>query len=80
MSLRGWAVAALACWLVAVLLVALPVVSPGGHGCGQALEATYRGPECADRGLRRLDWLLTWLVLTAPVTLGYLARVARRPE
>ena len=81
MSLRVWAMAAAVCWFVAVVIIALPVVSVGGHGCGQALEATYRGPNCADGGWRRLDWLLTWLILTAPITLGYLARVAsRRPE
>lgn len=80
--MRIWAAAAAFCWLVAVLIIVIPVVSHGGHGCGQALEATHRGGVCEEGGLRRLDWLLTWLILTAPVTLGYLARVAagRRPE
>ena len=73
----GWAVAAAVCWVVAVLIVAIPVTNDG-HGCGQALEATHRGPSCAEGGWRRLDWLITWLVLTAPVTLGHLARVASR--
>ena len=84
---RAWQVAAWFCWAVTLLIVLRPInidVADNDDSvpCGRVFEAalTAEYEPCAVKGSRRLDTLALWVVLTAPVTLGYLTSRPRRPQ
>ena len=78
--LRWWGVGASFCWLVALLLLIAPVSD--GERCGRPVTVALSSDDsgCAEKAAGRLQGLAFWLLLTAPVTLGYLARKAAAPE
>jgi hypothetical protein len=80
---RFWGGAALFCWLVALFMVILPV-KDGSHVCGRPFTVALSSGPCGERAAGRVQGLAFWLLLTAPITLGYYARKAaagpERPE
>ena len=84
---RAWQVAAWFCWAVALVIVIRPVTidianTDDSVECGRIFEArTTEYLPCREKASGRLDTLLIWAVLTAPVTLGYLtSRTPRAPR
>lgn len=74
--------AALLCWLVAMLMLIVPVESSQGDRCGRPVTTAFStgNRDCGERAAGRLQGLAFWLLLTAPITLGYYARKAAGPE
>lgn len=80
---RMFGAAALFCWLVAMFMLILPV-NDGGIRCGRPVTTAFSAGNCGHAAAGRLQGLAFWLLLTAPITLGYYARKAatgpERPE
>lgn len=79
----AWGTGAVLCWLVALFILTSPVDLPrdragDGFRCGRPVTVALSGGDgaCAERAVGRVQGLAFWLLLTAPVTLGYFARKA----
>lgn len=73
---RWWGIGASFCWLVALFMLITPVEAGGRCGRPVTVALSSEGGRCGEAAAGRLQGLAFWLLLTAPITLGYFARKA----
>jgi hypothetical protein len=74
---RVWGAAALFCWVVALLLLLAPVHIAGNACDLRPVPGALAGDpdsRCTVRSARRVGVAVIWVVLTAPVTVLFLAQ------